>query len=169
MLHIGIVEYRVMNHAPQFPDVPGPVIGPQTVPRPPARSSVSAAPIFVLLPHVRYAKRANQMSSAAPERRENYRPPLPESIEEVDTESSSGGPSLDVFVGRRKEPHIHRFSPVGPDGCDLTVLDDPQEPRLDIKRHVPDLIQEDVPPLARGNAADTVAIRPREASLDVPE
>ena len=51
--------------------------------------------------------------------------------------------SPQVMVGGGDDPDIHRLRGLAADAGDLTGLQDPQQGRLEIQRHVSDLIEED--------------------------
>src|SRR5206468_9186894 len=57
----------------------------------------------------------------------------------------------------------------GSDGLDLAVLEDPQDLRLRLQAHVPDLVEEDRPAVGLYELAELVAAGPREGSLLVAE
>ena len=78
-------------------------------------------------------------------------------------------PSFQVLVRRRDDPHVRVDHLRSADPRDLLLLDGAQELRLDRRRDVPDLVEEERPPLGVLELPGPGGGRPRERPLLVAE
>ena len=91
-------------------------------------------------------------------------------VVQILAEQTVGNQAAQVAVGCRDDPRIvDACRPFGTDLLDFAGLEEAQEQSLHPEGHLADLVEEDRPVLGQFELAGFVAIRPREAALDVTE
>jgi hypothetical protein len=92
------------------------------------------------------------------------------SIQEIFPEGAGRNQFRQVAIGRRDHPDIHdRRRPIGADGVNLAVLEEPQQRALHPGRHLAQFVEKERSPMRKLQLAARVAIRAGEASLHVAE
>src|SRR5204863_3481295 len=92
-----------------------------------------------------------------------------QAVIEVLPEAAGRDLCFDVAVRGRDEAHVDRTRLDAADALDLARLDDAQERRLQLGRHVADLVEEDGAPRRRLEQAGLRLRRTRERALLVTE
>src|SRR5215467_5501743 len=72
-------------------------------------------------------------------------------------------------IGSGDDSHVHTPRPFFPDSLELSLLQHPQKLGLERKRNLPDLIEEQCPPIGQLEASHSIADRASEGALDVAE
>ena len=92
-----------------------------------------------------------------------------EAVEEVLPEPPVAYPLPEVLVGGRDDAHLDPHRSVPADPVELLVGEDPQQPRLELRRHVPDLVEEQGASVRLFEAPLVPRMRPREGAPLVAE
>ncbi len=124
--------------------------------------------ILAAVSHEHGTREQEDVLLALPERREGDRE-LVEPRVQVAAEGARGLLRHEIAVRRAHDPHIDGLGGRRADRHDLAGLQDPQELRLRLERHVADLVEEQRPAVRRTHEARLVAIRAREGPALVPE
>src|SRR5437870_4537065 len=93
----------------------------------------------------------------------------PEAVVEILAELLPGDLLGQSGVGRREHAHVDRDPAAPAHALDLTLLEDPQELRLQRQRHVSDLVQEQGPAVGRFESAGARLDSGRHAALDAEQ
>ena len=92
-----------------------------------------------------------------------------EPVEEVLAEPPVPHPLPEVLVGGRDDAHLDPHRGVSTHPVELLVGQHPQQPRLEIGRHVPDLVEEQGAPVRLLEAPAVPGVRPGERASLVAE
>ncbi len=92
-----------------------------------------------------------------------------EPVEEIGAEPSGQDLRLEIPVGRRDEAVVHLDLPVGSHRGDPSGLEDPQQRGLELQGHVPDLVQEEGPPVGLPDLPGPALVRAGERAPLVAE
>src|SRR5581483_1430583 len=127
----------------------------------------------------RPARLLREEAEEAPGERQDVLPPLAQrrhrdlddvqAIEEVLAESSGRDVALEVAVRGREDAHVRAPRAGLADPLERLVLEEAQELRLQARRHLGDLVEEERAALRRLDATRLVAHRAREGAARVPE
>src|SRR5262249_30485017 len=91
-------------------------------------------------------------------------------VEQVHAEASSVDLFLQIFVGRGDQPELDLSRPGIPQWIDLPTFENAQQVRLQLHRHLPDLVEKEGAATRGFDLADHAgAPRARESALDIAE
>ena len=70
-----------------------------------------------------------------------------QAVEEIAAEGAALHLGLEILVGGGDEADVDVDRPIGPDRGHLLLLDRPQQLRLEVERHLPDLVEQQGAPV----------------------
>ena len=92
-----------------------------------------------------------------------------EPVEEILAEAPGGDGAPQVAIGRGDEPRVDLDRRLAAHAAEAPFLQDTQQPRLQLQRHLADLVEEDRAAVRELEGAAAVAVRPGEGAAHVPE